>query len=339
MRIAIGQFNELNEETLTFGRQLGVTGVQLNTPRLPGDRHWKLEDLLELKRSVERYGMKLEALENVPLSFYNKAILGTEGRDEQIENYRTTIFNMGKAGIPVLGYHFMPNGVWRTSFDTPGRGEAKVSSFDLSRVAPELPRSTAGNAVAHGNAELTRLIESGPEEIVTEERMWKNYEYFIKAVIPAAEEAGVKLALHPDDPPVPMLGGVARIFRNPDGFMKAMNMADSDAWGLDLCFGSCSSMPGGAENVKEMISFFGPRGKIQYVHFRDVRGTVPSFEECFLGEGNYSPPEMIRLLKQVGFDGFILDDHVPEIVGDTPWGHRSRAHAIGFLQGLIASTP
>ncbi|RAV20841.1 mannonate dehydratase [Paenibacillus contaminans] len=337
MRLAIGQFNELDDATLTFGRQLGVTGVQLNTPRLPGERHWELEDLLVLKRAVERYGMKLEVLENVPLSFYHKAILGIEGRDEQIEHYRTTIRNMGRAGIPVLGYHFMPNGVWRTSFATPGRGGAMVSSFDLSRVAPDTPRSAAGNAVAEGNAGLRSLIETGPDEIITEERMWQNYEYFMKAVIPVAEEEGVKLALHPDDPPVNMLGGVARLFRNKESFVRAMNIADSDAWGLDLCFGSCSSMEGGADNVKELVSFFGPRGKIVYVHFRDVQGTVPRFDECFLGEGNYNPAEMIRLLKSTGFDGFILDDHVPEIAGDTPWGHRARAHAIGYIQGLIAA--
>ncbi|MBP1991036.1 mannonate dehydratase [Paenibacillus eucommiae] len=338
MRLAIGQFNELDDATLTFGRQLGVTGVQMNTPRLPGDRQWEYEDLLELKQTVERKGMKLEALENVPLSFYNKAMLGIDGRDEQIEHYQTTIRNMGRAGIPILGYHFMPSGVWRTSFATAGRGGAQVSSFDLSQVAPEAPRSAAGNSVAEINAGVKRIIEAGPEEIITEERMWQNYEYFIKAVIPVAEEAGVKLALHPDDPPVDMLGGVARIFKNTDSFKRAMNLADSDAWGLDLCFGSCSSMQGGAENVKELISFFGPLGKIYYVHFRDVQGTVPHFDECFLGEGNYSPAEMIRLLRSTGFDGFILDDHVPEIVGDTPWGHRSRAHAVGYIQGLIAAT-
>ncbi|MCU6708925.1 mannonate dehydratase [Paenibacillus sp. J5C_2022] len=335
--MAIGQFNKLDEVTLAYGRQLGVTGVQLNTPLLPGQGCWELADLLELKHAVERYGLRLEALENVPLSSYNKAILGLEGRDEQIERLQMTIRNMGRAGIPVWGYHFMPNGVWRTSFSSPGRGGAWVSSFDLSKVEPELPRSAAGNAVADGNEEVRRLIESGPLEIISEERMWQNYEYFIKAIIPVAEESGVKLALHPDDPPVKMLGGVSRIFRSKESFVRAMNMASSDAWGIDLCCGSCSSMDGGANTVKEFISYFGPLGKIAYVHLRDVRGTVPKFEECFLGEGNCNVKEIIQLLKDTGFDGFILDDHVPMIAGDTQWGHRARGHAIGYIQGLIAS--
>jgi mannonate dehydratase len=335
MRVAIGQFSKLDDEVLQFGRQLGVSSVQMNTPRLPGEKRWEYKDLLQLTQKCEKFGMKLEAIENVPIYFYDKIMLGLDGRDEQIENYRLTIQNMGRAGIPILGYHFMPNAVWRDSFATLGRGDSLVSSFDLFAVEPDVPRSTLGHAVAARDPRLKQLIENGPDSIISEEQMWKNYEYFIKAVIPVAEESGVKLALHPDDPPVEMLGGVARLFRNVESFKKAMDIADSDAWGLDLCLGSCSEMPGGERNPREMIEYFGPRGKILYIHFRDVQGTVPKFQECFLGEGNYSPSQMVRLLKQVGFDSFILDDHVPVIVGDTDWGHRSRAHAIGYIQGLL----
>jgi mannonate dehydratase len=335
MRIAVGQFNELSEETLQFANQLGVKGVQLNTPKLPGQHRWEYEDLLELRTQCEKYGLKLEALENVPIHFYNKIMLGAEGRDEQIEHYQATIRNMGRAGIPILGYHFMPNGVWRTSFMTPGRGQARVSSFDISLVRPGEPGGTVGNAVVERNPMLKQLIEEGTDRVITESEMWENYKYFIKAVVPVAEESGVKLALHPDDPPVEMLGGIARLFRNVENFKKAMEIADSDAWGLDLCLGCCSEMPEGNQNVKEMIEYFGPRGKILYIHFRDVQGTVPKFQECFLGEGNYSPAQTMLLLKKSGFNGFILDDHVPAIVNDSPWGHRSRAHAIGYMQGLL----
>ena len=171
--------------------------------------------------------------------------------------------------------------------------------------------------------------------LYTEEQMWANYEYFIKAVLPAAEEAGVRLALHPDDPPVPMLGGVARLFYKPDNFKRAWRLnPESKAWGLDLCLGCCSEM-GGKTAVKDMIEFFGPKGRIFYVHFRDVQGVVPSFTECFLGEGNYDPAEVIVLLKRNGFTGFLLDDHSPHMEGDTDWCHRGRAHAIGYMQGLM----
>jgi len=172
--------------------------------------------------------------------------------------------------------------------------------------------------------------------IVSEDEMWANYEYFLRAVLPVAEEAGVRLALHPDDPPVPMLGGIARIFKSVEDFKRGYELSNgSPAWGLDLCLGCCSEMPGGAANVREMIEFFGPKGRIFYIHFRDVQGTVPKFAECFIGEGNFSAAETMLLLKRNGFTGFLLDDHVPHMVDDTPYGHRGRAHAIGYMQGLM----
>ena len=133
-----------------------------------------------------------------------------------------------------------------------------------------------------------------------------------------------------------MLGGVARIFKEPADFKKAWERyRHAPSWGLDLCLGCCSEMPGGADNVREMISFFGPKGRIFYVHFRDVQGTVPNFRECFIGEGNYNPAEIMALLKRSGFDGFLLDDHVPHMDDETDWNHRGRAHAIGYMQGLL----
>lgn len=321
MRIAVGQFQDLDDETLTYAKQLGVASVQLNTPTLAGDHRWEYQDLYTLRMKCEEHGLTLEALENVPLRFYDKIMLGLPGRDEQIEHYQKTIQNMGRAGIPILGYHFMPNFVWRTSFTTPGRGGAKVSSFDMKLV--------------HSKANKVTYRMSEHKATCDATQMWENYEYFIKAVIPVAEEAGVRLALHPDDPPVEELDGVARLFYKPENFKRAMEIADSPAWGLDLCCGCCSEMPGGSDTLLEMIRFFGPKKKILYVHFRDVQGTVPKFQECFLGEGNYNPMQIISALQQSGFDGFLLDDHVPEIINDSPWGHRSRAHAIGYMQGLL----
>src|SRR5579859_528099 len=115
MRVAVGQVSELTEEILTFARQVGVSGIQVNTPKLPGAQRWELDDLVALRQRCESHGLRLEAIENVPLHFYDKAMLGLPGRDEQIEHYQTTIRNVGRAGIPILGYHFMPNSVWRTS--------------------------------------------------------------------------------------------------------------------------------------------------------------------------------------------------------------------------------
>jgi mannonate dehydratase len=341
MRIAVGQFNELTDEKLIYAQQLGVPGVQMNTPKLP-DRggYWEYDDLVALREKTERFGLRFEAIENVPIHFYDKAMLGLPGRDEQIEKYQTTIRNVGRAGIPILGYHFMPNSVWRTSRTSPGRGEAHVTSFDMALVetAPD-GRQSAFVAKRDEKVDALWVKEEMSGDIVTEDQMWANYEYFMRAVLPTAKEAGVKLALHPDDPPVPMLGGVARLFKNVEGFKRAeqiaLDLPSGDAWGLDLCLGCCSEMPGGAANVAAMIDHFGPLGRICYIHFRDVQGTVPQFAECFIGEGNFNAAETILRLKRVGFTGFLLDDHVPHMVDDSDWQHRGRAHAIGYMQGLL----
>jgi mannonate dehydratase len=332
IRLAIGQFNEITDEKLSFAKQLGVAGFQMNTPQLPGEHRWAYEDLRRLRAKADEHGLRFEAIENVPIHFYDKAMLGLPGRDEQIEHYQATIRNVGRAGIPILGYHFMPNSVWRTSRTTPGRGSADVTSFDMALVANGRSQR---EFIAKRDERLGQLFVAEGDQVITEEQMWENFTYFMKAVLPVAEEAGVKLALHPDDPPVAMLGGVARLFRNVENFKRALAITSSPAWGLDLCLGCCSEMPGGASNVHEMIEYFGPLGKILYVHFRDVQGTLPSFRECFIGEGNYNPARVMRLLKKVGFDGFLLDDHVPHVVDDTPWAHRARAHAIGYMQGLL----
>lgn len=335
MRIAVGQFNQLTDEILAFTKQLGVGGIQMNLlgrPPVPGEVRWEYDDLRALVEKTEAAGLKFEALENVPLHFYDKVLLGLPGRDEQLANYQETIRNMGRAGIPVLGYHFMPNSVWRTP-PAAGRGGATVTAFDQAIVDATPYREQRPFSVVKSPV----VDEQFAQELqIDEATMWANYEYFIRAVLPVAEEAGVKLALHPDDPPVPVLGGIARIFKNVDDFKHAHELANgSPAWGLDLCLGCCSEMPGGAANVREMIEYFGPKGRIFYVHFRDVQGTVPRFQECFIGEGNYDAAATMLLLKRSGCTGFVLDDHVPRMIGDVPYGYRGRAHAIGYMQALL----
>ena len=338
IRVAVGQFHELTEEKLRFARQIGVDGIQMNNPALPGEGKWDPKDVRDLADKVRAAGLVLEAIENVPSHFYMKAMMGLDGRDEQIENYQATIRAVARAGVPVLGMHFMPNSVWTTDYDGPTRGGATARKFDMATVEAnsenlELLRSFMPTGLGSVTG-MPLYGKDGP--VITEDQMWSNYEYFMKAVLPVAEEEGIKLALHPDDPPVPMLGGVARLFYKPDNFKKAYELfGKSPSWALNLCLGCCSEMPGGKKNVSEMIEFFGPKGKIAYSHFRDVQGTVPTFTECFIGDGNYDPAEVVALLVENGFEGFLLDDHVPKMDGDSAWGHRGRSHAIGYMQGLI----
>ena len=321
MRIGLGQFRELTDEKLAFIKQLGADDFLMNTPDLPGTARWELADLVALRERADAAELRLMCLENVPVSFYDKAMLGLPGRDEQIEHMQATIRNMGRAGIPILGYHWMPNQVWRSPERERLRGGALATRFDMAE---------------HGDAPLTH------GRVFDEDEMWANYEYYLRAILPVAEEAGVTLALHPDDPPVPSLGGVARIFRNFAGFKRAIDTFDSPNHGLDFCMGCWSEMgPSGVSGanrtpgVLDAVRHFGGRDRIVYVHFRDVQGEVPCFNECFIDDGNQDTFAVVQALHEVGFTGFMITDHVPAMVDDTTWGHRGRAYAIGYIRALI----
>jgi mannonate dehydratase len=336
IRISLGHIDEYDDTVGTFAQQLGLRSVQFHTPsNLPGvDGYWSVAELAALKARCDERGLAIEGLENVPAEHFWKIQRGVDGRDEQIENYLKTIRNMAAVGLDLLGYNFVVTYVWRTDMGGHGRGGAKVTTFDLDDVG-------RGNALA--TYKLTpRAVISEP---ITAEQLWANYQYFLDAVLPVAEAEGVRLALHPDDPPVAEpLGGAARIFTSPQALLEGYRRSGhSSAWGLNFCLGTVSEMAG-EESANEVIDTLGPLGRIFYVHFRDVQGTVPRFTECFLGEGNLNPSKIIARLHRAGFDGFLIDDHVPAMIGDLDtWGDtspaaycsRGRAHAIGYLQGVL----
>jgi mannonate dehydratase len=336
IRVSLGHIDEYDDTVAAFAHQLGLRSVQLHTPTaLPGTPgYWTVEELQALVDRCTADGLAIEGLENVPAAHFWKVQRGAPGRDEQIENYCTTIRNLAAVGLDLLGHHFMPTYVWRTDMTARGRGGAAVTGFDLADVE-------------HGNALAAYKLTPGEPitEPLTAEHLWDSYSYFLDAVLPVAEEVGVRLALHPDDPPVDVpLGNAARIFSSPQGIAEGLRRAGgSPSWGLNLCLGTVSEM-GGEPAVNEVIDLLAPQGKVFYVHFRDVQGTVPRFQECFLGEGNFDPPRVIRRLRDRGFDGFLIDDHVPAMIRDgATWGDtspeaycsRGRAHAIGYLLGVL----
>ena len=327
MKIILGAIKEFNDDALIMARQLGSEGFHFNTPPIASndENYWTERSLRWLKEYTEKFELKLEMIENVPIRFFDKILLGLPGRDEQIENYIKTLHNMGKVGIPILGHHFCPTWAWRTSITEPYRLGATVSAYDHS-VHDELP-----NAYTQSK---DHMVRQNPDlEPPTREDLWNNFEYFAKAVLPEAERAGVKLITHPSDPPISPVAGVARIFISPDDFRKAQEMVKSPAWGINFCMGTFSQL-GGEETVMEMINEFVPSKRIHMVHFRDVQGTVEKFSECFLGEGRYNPATIMKTLNSLNYDGLILDDHVPYLTADTRWGHLARAYTFGYLKGL-----
>lgn len=327
MRVGLGQFHEITESRLRFIKQCGCDDFQLNTPNLPGEERWEYEDLAVLVERAKNADLRLMAIENVPVRFWDQILLGGSGREKQLDNMAYTVRNVAKAGIPILGYAFMPSGVWRTSQDRPVRGGALATAFDYDKA----------KGAQEGDDILNGVWGRVPvEREYSEQEIWENYCWYLERILPVCEGAGLRLALHPDDPPVPTLGGVGRVFRNLENFRRAMDLFDSPMHGLDFCHGCWSEMRGG-EGVTDAIRLFGERNKIFYVHFRDVQGPVEDFTECHLGDGNCDPVETIRTLKQVGFHGFLLPDHVPRMEGDADWCDRGRAWTVGYIKGLIAA--
>ena len=326
MKIIFGAIKEFNDDALMMARQLGSEGFHFNTPPIATDdeNFWTVRALKWLKEYTEKFELKLEMIENVPIRFIDKIIMGAEGRDEQIENYIKTLHNMGEVGIPILGHHFCPTWAWRTSITHPYRGGATVSAYDHS-LEDKVPNAYT--------ISKKHMIDFGDNPPPTAGDLWKNFEYFIKAVIPEAEKAGVKLITHPSDPPLKSVAGVERIFISQDDFRKAEKIADNDAWGINFCMGTISQL-GGQDAVLDMINEFVPKNRIYMVHFRDVQGTLEKFNECYLGEGRYDPAIVMKTLADKGYKGLVLDDHVPFLTNDTRWGHTSRAYTYGYLKAL-----
>jgi mannonate dehydratase len=299
----------------------------MNTARLPGENRWEYEDLAHLREQVNHAGLRLMSLENVPVTFYDKIMLGQPGRESQLDHMVATVTNIGRAGIPILGYHFMPTGVWRTSQTQPVRGGALAT-----RYQHQLAVDSDDNRFQHKNWPTRADRDYSPDE------MWENYCWYMERMLPACEAAGVRMALHPDDPPVDTaLGRVPRLFHGFEGFQRAMDTFDSPMHGLNFCHGCWSEMKAG-QGVLDAIRHFGGQDRILYVHFRDVQGGLDDFTECFLGDGNCDPLETVRTLRDVGFHGFLIPDHVPQMEGDQGWNERGRAWTAGYIKGLIDAT-
>ncbi len=313
MRVAIKLGSKVDDAQLRFARQIGCEGVVLQRPgRLPGVERWEYDDLARLRDWVQNHGLRIEALEDTPHEFWDRVRLGLPGREVQLESYLQTIRNIGQAGIPVLAYNFRPDPLYRTGTQA-GRGGAIVTTFDRALV---------------DDSKLTYGQEYSAEH------MWEAYTYFIRAAIPVAEQAGIALALHPDGPPGPTIGGVARIFSSFEGFERGSRIIESPAWTLLYCVGCWAEM-GGMETVMHGIQHFGTRGKISFVHFRDVVGIGDQFSECFIGEGALDLAAVMRELGNVGFTGCLIDDHAPRMEGDDDWAPRAHAYQTGYLQGVL----
>ena len=316
MRLA-SVLTPLNDENLRLAAQCGVTDI---VERYPGS---ELVDVLRVKAHVEKFGLRLAAIEGyVPMENL------IYGRDEaacstELAAMKALIRHLGEAGVPILCYNFMAGTDWvRTRLDAPERGGATVTEFNLAEAERAISLSDDTPEMA--------------EDEIDAETLWANLEQFLAELLPAAEEAGVDLAMHPDDPPLPSFRGKARIMNSVENFERLITLSDSPRNGICFCQGNFVAM--GAD-IPDAITRLGPR--IRYVHFRDVTGTAEHFQETFHDNGPTDMPAAIRAYRAAGFDGPIRPDHVPQFAGEPGepgYTMQGRLFAFGYIRALLQAS-
>ncbi len=305
-------------------RQIGVEEAVGVLPRAYRDWRshapeppWGYGPLALLRQEVEDAGLRLTVIEDNPPM--DRLRLGLPGREDELETVLELVRAMGRLGIGVLCYNWMAVVPWsRTTSSAPARGGATATGFDLSvwRDGPDAPGAP-----------------------VSEEHLWETLGWFLERVVPVAEEAGVRLALHPDDPPLSSLRGIARIVRTLEAYDRVFELQPSPANGMTLCQGNVALM---TDDLPAAIRRFGDAGRIHFVHFRDVRGTPERFVETFVDDGPTDMAACIRAYVEAGVDAPLRTDHSPALSGDD-WvvpGYPTlgRLHAVGYVQGLLAAS-
>ncbi len=325
-KMKVGHQHYSSNEILTLLAAFGVNNICSALPSRKFDENWSVEGLTKLRERVESFGIKLEM---VPLPLSSAYITRAENpnimlgkspeRDREIDDICQMIRNAARAGIPALKYNMSILGVVRSE-PTKGRGGATYSTFEYDKAKHDPP-----------------LTEAGP---VNEDVYWERITYFLTRVIPVAEEYKVRLACHPHDPGMPRdkgYRGVHTVLGNVEGLKRFVDITPSKYHGLNFCQGTVSEMlqkPG--EEIFDVIRYFGQRGKIFNVHFRNISGRFLNFRETFIDDGDVDMLKAMRVYKEIGYDGMMMPDHVPKIAGDTQ-GLQAFAYTFGYIKALIAA--
>lgn len=313
----------LDSPRVIYARQMDVLHAVSGVMQVDGLTAWDPKSITATKEAWKKQGMKWTVVEGPP-TLHEQTKLALPGRDEEISNFITFMKNLKRYGnVDVICYNWMPVISWaRTTMDRPGRGGALVTAFDYEDTK---------------NKPLTKYGE------VSKEDLWKNLEYFLKAVVPEAEKIGMNLSLHPDDPQVDNIQGISRIMTSVENFDRMLNLVPSKYSGLTMCQGNFSLM--GAD-IPALIRRWGKQGKINFAHFRNVQdlsGLTPStkFTEVFHDEGQIDMYEAMKAYHEINFTGTIRPDHVPTLAGEenTRPGYMTLGalFAIGYMRGLAES--
>ena len=351
MKLGLGLYRHmLTPENFRFARQAGATHIVAHLvdyfhtgPRIPQsesagygwgitqnqDRLWTVEDLTALRQAVEAEGLTLAAIENLDPSHWHDVLLDGPRKTQHLANVKTIVGNLGAAGIPVLGYNFSVAGVWGHVVGPWARGGAESVGFSAA-TGPQ------GTPIPNGQVWNMTYDPDAPQGTVgevTREQLWDRLAEFLHEVVPVAEEAGVRLAAHPDDPPLPALRGTARLVIKPELYQRLLDIYPSPANALEFCQGTIAEMVGEMD-VYEAIDTYSKGGHIAYVHFRNVRGKVPEYHEVFVDEGDVDMIRALRIYHRNGFDGVIIPDHTPQMECAASW-HAGMAYALGWMSAAI----
>ena len=317
VKIAAQMSPEPSGADLQFAVQMGAEYVVLWT----NAEHSSAEYYASRRDLFEKAGLKIYGFGNSDVHNQDAIVLNLPNRDEKVEEYKRHLRALGEAGIPYTTYAHMANGIWSTEREET-RGGASARGFDLANAREgHWAGVRYGMPLTHGRK-------------YTQEEIWDNFTAFIAEVAPVAEDAGVRIGIHPDDPPVPELGGIPRcIFSSFDGYKRALEIANSPNVGMCLCVGCW--LEGGelmGKDALETIRYFGEMGKLFKVHFRNVNAPLPHFVETFLNDGYMNMYKVMKALQEVGFNGVAIPDHIPSMADDRRLG---TAYSIGYMQGLL----
>ena len=316
-------WDQATAQNLRFLKAIGVECVRVDVPAKLVDGQDHTDDFRRVKATVEEHGIELVALHGRGIP-KDKIVYGRDGREEQLNSWIATVRAIGAAGVPMTGLTFQPIGHFRTT-RTAGRGGALLSTFNMEEFDSD-PRKFA-RAGREGSGDDPY---KGRE--LSEDALWDSARWFFSRIVPVAEEAGVRIALHPCDPPVPdPLGGAARIVTSMENYDRIYNLAPSPSNAMLFCQGCFAEMGG---DLYEQISYAASEGRICYVHFRDIVGTPYNFQEVFIDEGQHDMRKAMETYRDNGFAGPFMMDHTPTMPeGFDSWhGH---AYANGYIKALI----